>query len=222
MKSRPSTPAPFSRILLAASLFAVCQAASAGLIAQRDGRLGSVLVSGPNIVSFTTTSAFSNVSIEAKLSAGNYDGDGAGTFYLMTSIGPGTTLADEVARIVLKNVPYATSGMDFSVMFSGLTLDADTYYLVESSNQGAGGLGWARGVLPTESVGVGVTIGTDKVGIGAPNAYAPASSLFEYPYDLLFRVSGDSANAVPEPAGMALVATALTALALTRRRPPRT
>lgn len=197
-----------SQAVLAACLFATSLAASAGLIAERDGAVAAVLVNQPTVISFTTTSTFANVSIEAKLSSGNFGPDGAGTVYLMTSVGPGTTIADEIARISLTNVPYATLSTGFSLLFSGLTLAPDTYYVVAAADAGAGGLGWIEAEPGfTEFAAPGVTIGLDSAGGGPLAPYSPASELpISAAFGLMFRVTADAGNGIPEPASVALLA----------------
>jgi hypothetical protein len=211
--------------LLATYLSAASLAASAAIIAQRDGTTSAVLVNQPTVIGFTTTSTFTNVSIEAKLSSGNFQDNGAGTVYLMTSVGPGTTAADEIARLSLINVPYATSSTSFSLLFSGLTLAPDTYHVVAAADAGAGGLGWIEaGIGFTEFAASGVTIGSDMAGLGMA-AYPPATEdLLSGAFGLMFRVTGDPVNGIPEPSSVALFGSALALLLVTlqgkRRRWP--
>src|SRR5580692_3050015 len=51
------------------------------------------------------------------------------TAYLVTSIGPGTTLANQVAAATITVSPSAGPSVDY-VVFSGLDLPAGSYYLV--------------------------------------------------------------------------------------------
>lgn len=217
---RFAKPFTLSQAVVATCLFATSLAASAGLIAERDGNVSTVLVNQPALISFTTTSTFTNLSIEAKLSSGNFQDNGAGTVYLMTSVGTGTTVADEIARLSLSNVPYATSSTSFSTLFSGLTLAPDTYYVVAAADAGAGGLGWIEAAFGfTEFAASGVTIGSDMAGLSTMAAYPPATAdLFSRALGLMFRVTADPVNGIPEPASVALLGLAIATLTASKRR----
>src|SRR5204863_8662304 len=67
-----------------------------------------------------------------------------GTAFLTTRVGPGATIADEVARYNY-TVTSPLFPHELKTLFSGLTLGAGTYYLIIS---GSGSGGW---------------IGTDKI-----------------------------------------------------------
>jgi hypothetical protein len=79
------------------------------------------------MASWTSTVALDNVSIFAEVGA---DDSTATLFaYLMTQVGPGTTAANQLAAVTLTPPAFDVPGVQ---IFSGLHLDAGTYYLVMS------------------------------------------------------------------------------------------
>ena len=130
---------------------------------------------------------------------------GAGTFYLTNAIGPGTTVANEIASTSFSGI----IGLATSHPFSGLTLGPGTYYLVLGNlNPGSG---WQVVRSPVTTTGSGVTRNNDQVAIGGAAAYPPASTFASIPQGsgpndsaLSYQVTGDAA--VPEPAAVWFVA----------------
>jgi hypothetical protein len=121
--------------------------------------------------SWTSARTYSDVDIAALLTGG-----GQGVAYLMTQIGPGTTIASEIAR---NSFSFPSSIAPVS-LFSGLTLPAGTYYLVLASS---GGGGWRDAYdcgsicsypPPTITLDVGAIRNTDFLA-DSLNAYPPAS-----------------------------------------------
>jgi PEP-CTERM motif len=211
-----------SRALLAACLVVTSLAAGAAVIAQRDGVSRQGYIAAPSVVSFTTSDTFANVSIEAKIDA-CCTAFGDGIVYLTTSVGPGTTIADEIANVALTGIPFhpdATT-VGFLPLFSGLTLTPDTYYLVLFSGSPIAELRWLRdfdSLTRNETTASGVTIGNDFAHAGAPAGYPPATALSTVEPWQLFRVTGDLVGRVPEPGSVALLGLALLAWAV-RRHP---
>jgi hypothetical protein len=167
--------------------------------------------------SWTTTSAYSNVSIAATVGA--YVGSGTMTAYLTTAIGPTETAADQVAT---STIPVG-GGPEQDTFFSGLSLGAGTYYLVLTSSatpldywfgsNGAGGT--------TITTDTGVTYGGDYFVVLFLNGANPPASNFTYVGDngVNFQVTGDSASTVPEPGSISLVLIGMAGgLYLFRRR----
>jgi hypothetical protein len=190
--------------------------ASAIEIASRVGGPGPVNINVASAIQFTTSDVFENVTIEALISASS-GLPGSGTVYLTTSFGPGTTVADEIVHVTLTGIAFITPATPLTLLFSGLTLAPDTYFLILASEFGHPGLGWAQTASPTTTTAAGVTIGADLASTGLA-AYAPASASFEVTGARQFRVTGDPV-AVPEPSTLALMAMGgILTLAASRRR----
>jgi PEP-CTERM motif len=102
---------------------------------------------------WSQSSTFSDMSIAAKLDGGG--GTVTGTAYLTTRIGPGTTVADEVARY-----DYTVTSPQFQpelkTLFSGLTLGPDSYYLVISGSGTLAGWETTGSIFPVTAPGVEV------------------------------------------------------------------
>jgi hypothetical protein len=167
--------------------------------------------------SWTTTSAYSNVSIAATVGA--YVPPGTMTAYLTTAIGPTETVADQVAT---STIPVG-AGPEQDTFFSGLNLGAGTYYLVLTSggvpldywfgSNGAGGT--------TITTDTGVTYGGDYFVNPVIDGANPPASGFSYLGDngVNFQVTGDSASTVPEPGSISMVLIGIAGgLFLFRRR----
>lgn len=166
-----------------------------------------------SMVSWTQTSTHSQVSISAMLngSGNTVGGTTAGTFYLMTQVGPNTTTANELARS-----SFSVSTLGMVPLFTGLTLGPGTYYLVGS---GSGPGGWELSTVDESVVTApGVSLNINNFLAEAYNPYAPANSFsshnyipeLPYAYNLEFLV-----QEVPEPApGTLLAAGLMTMLVL--------
>lgn len=208
-------------IILALAILGLGGPAGADVIAAQTGTSNAALSNPANFVSWTQTSTYSNVTITAGLAnALPNEVPGQGTVYLTKRTGPGTTVADEIARISLSNIPVAGA---LETLFTGLTLGPNTYYLVAPSDAGGSGLGWLTGNF-TSVAGSGVTIDLSGsvLELAHVDAYAPASDFFTVPAGpplLMFSVTGNPIGApVPEPASLALLMTGLLGLGLVVRR----
>jgi hypothetical protein len=207
-------------IILALAILGLGGPAGAGVIASQTGTSSMALGDPANFVSWTQSSTFSNVTIVAGLANAlpNFV-PGQGTVYLTKHIGPGTTVADEIARISLSNVPVAGA---IETLFTGLTLGPNTYYLVAASDAGGSGLGWLVGNF-TSLAGPGVTIDLSGSVLELTNlaTYAPASDFFTAPPGpplLMFSVTGSPVGApVPEPASLIPLMAGLLGLGLVIR-----
>jgi hypothetical protein len=158
---------------------------------------------GVEYMSWTQSSAFTNVSISATFLdwSGNSSIPATGTAYLMDAVGPSATAANVIAG----PIPISTSSATFTpvTLFTGLTLFADTYYLVIS---GDSNLDWASDFTAAVTLGSGVTQPAQPESyaddVNVNNAFFP-SSVFTHPANdsFLMSVTGSPLTvAVPEPA----------------------
>lgn len=175
---------------------------------------------------FGLTSSWQNVSIVMPLkdltTSGPLSGV-EGTFYLTNNIGPGTTIANQIA---VDQVFGLTSTFAPVTLFSNLSIGPGSYYVVMvPTSASSGGGGWSsspEGVasVPPVIVGPGVT---DLGGGGSTSLaiYAPASVLccggFSTPNNVYATITGNQIS-VPEPVSIAILATGVAGLALARRR----
>ena len=98
------------------------------MCAVKPGSGNGIAEGGPLASSWSSTLAYSDVSISVMLS--NRSPGILGTAYLTTRIGPGTSMADEVAQSSFI-FPQQTQ---LFPLFSNLTLPPNTYYLVLTSS----------------------------------------------------------------------------------------
>jgi hypothetical protein len=154
---------------------------------------------------WSETAAYNNVTITALINGGGETI--TGTAYLMTQIGPGTTVADQVATANFS----ATSGgyPPASVtLFNGLTLQPGDYYLVLSDFGESGG-GWeiAQFVATTTTApGVSILNYYDTFPNSQNTAFPPDSqfSPLTSPYQNQLEYSVTGTLVVPEPSVIAL------------------
>lgn len=172
---------------------------------------------------WSQTDTWTNVDVVLQFYAGTSD-TRTGEAYLTTAIGPGATVADEVASATLTS---SATGLHTITAFTGLTLGPGTYYLSYLANVVGDDLYW-RATQNAASVGPGVS---DQGGfialIGTPVApYPPATSSTVWaavapsPWTVLpvLEISGTrEASAVPEPGGLVLLATAVGMMVTIRR-----
>jgi hypothetical protein len=163
-------------------------------------------------VSWSQTIEYGDVSIEPYLSSSS-DSDVEYSAFLTTSLGPGTTLADEVAS--QNFVMPADSPAAYVTLFAGLDLTPGNYYLVLAGDLSGAALAWEAAapnplppppIIPTSVIHLapGVSLGTDGVSTSPSIAeYVPASDFSGQPPDpLLFQITSDT----PEPSTWMLVA----------------
>jgi hypothetical protein len=202
--------------LITLATFAGVQVAPAAIIAQRTGNLSGVFVNSPTTIVWTQTNTFTDVSISALLSSLLSSGNGQGTLFLTTQIGPGTTTDSEVARVSVTGIPRATQVS--TLLFSGLTLGPGTYYLTKVGT-GEGGLGWGSLNGFTTTTAPGVTILPTLAG-NSPEAYAPATNVLPvFVENLGFSITGTLVDTqVPEPSSAVLMIGGMLALGYGVRR----
>jgi hypothetical protein len=158
---------------------------------------------------WSQTGTYVNVTITVEIDPGTGSGT-SGTAYLTTQVGPGTSVAQQIAT-----APFSATGAKFSpvlnTLFTGLTLGPGNYYLVLSS---ATGLGWeiATGfITPVADAGVSDILNADTS--GNPLAAYPPTSIFGNTTGNLVEFTAIG-TAVPEPSPMALIFSALVLIAL--------
>lgn len=187
---------------MTAALIALPGFLGATTIFSTDGQGSAGFAWGVDAAGWSQTRTYVNVTITAEIDPGLGPGT-TGTFYLMTQIGPGTTVANQIATTTVT----ATGGEFNSVLetlFTGLTLGPGNYYLVFfSPNE----LGWAIapvGITPVTDTGVTFILnGIENTGAPYPPA-TPVPNNFADDYQ--FTASG---TAVPEPGSLAIGAIAL-------------
>lgn len=172
-------------------------------------------------VSWTSANSYSNVAISVLLGEGA-DIPEPGLAYLTTSIGPGTTTADEVASTAF-TYPNPHGGV-FTV-FDGLTLGPGTYYLTLYSPS-LPGSAWLVTGDPVQVTDSASTVGQSSYSVHpafdviGPYAYAPALPfvLAQISEQWDFDVTGDPmGTAAPEPAGCSLLILGCLVIILSSR-----
>jgi hypothetical protein len=166
---------------------------------------------------FSTLTGFTNVSISASLIFVGADSP-VGVAMLTNQIGPGSTIANQIASTTFNFVPAASLQTVANVnLFSGLTLPASTYYLVLSASSPS-----TLSAIALESAGYqtapGVTVLTPQFAdVSNLNAAFPPASTFSNSSlgNRIFTVTGDP---VPEPATATLVVIAAFGLFLLRKQ----
>lgn len=206
------------RVMAIIGVLVVVFPAAASIIIDRASGSPAGAIGDLQYVSWTQSSTFTNVSVSATLVNANpvvvtVPPPATGTAYLMNQVGPGTTSANEVTSPFSLSVPSTT--LSSISLFSGLTLNSGTYFLVISPNDLY--LAWGYDGSAVTTTAGGVTANRDGFRNGPPALYPPATGFSQKGQQLLFSVTGDSGQ-IPEPATAGLVLAALCGLALWRRR----
>jgi hypothetical protein len=201
-------------------LLLAAMAANAATIVGVNGPVNFSGSIGANVqvitVGFTTGQAYNDVSFSAYISGPVVE---SYTAYLTTAIGPGTSVADEIASIT-GNLPGAGPG-GLTSIFTGLNLAADTYYVTIYQTLTGGG-SWSSTETPVTTALPGSSHAFSGYFItnGAPVVYAPASPFVDLEANsgrrLLYALE---TSAVPEPGTwLSGVGIVMIALAYRRRR----
>ena len=169
------------------------------------------------VVGFSVSTNWINVTISMPLQDRTLGGPSSGvegTAYLLNSIGPGTTAANQVVAPV--SISGLTASFTNKTLFTGVSLTPGSYYvmILPTSPNGGGGLGGLtsspEGInSSTVLVGTGVT----DLGAGVPNAplaaFPPATALccggLNLPNNLEITVSGNPGAPVVAPAPSTLI-----------------
>lgn len=204
------------RFLIAAAILtsATIAARADAIAGVAGGRLIGIDSNDPEGISWTQTGSYTDVTISAFLSSLANGGGGTGTVYLTNQIGPGTTVANQIAVTTVSGV--ARGPATATSLFSGLDLGPGTYYLITASNLGGGLLGW-NGYSGNAAIpGISGTNNLDELAEGEA-AYPPASAFFAEGNQFDFEVTGDPAS-TPEPSTLVLLGTSLLGIAGMARR----
>ncbi|HUI56483.1 MAG TPA: hypothetical protein VLY04_16020 [Bryobacteraceae bacterium] len=162
-----------------------------------------------NYVSWTQTSGFSNVSIAADLFVTT--GTVAATAYLTTQVGAGTTVAQQVATT---NFSISNTTAALTTLFTGLTLNAGTYYLViNPTGPNLANFEWqALNNPPVVVTAGGVTLNTEGAYFGVVPAYPPSANFGGKGNQFAFSVTGTAGVSVPALSAGAMVFTGVLLL----------
>jgi hypothetical protein len=164
------------------------------------------------VASWTQTIEYSNVDIAFR--GNGVSSTATGTAYLTTRMGSGTTAADQVA---LRSFNAPSPPSSWISLFSGLTLPANSYYLMIFADPGSV-IAWdaTSPDTATTTLGAGVTLTPSFLydGLllsGAYAPYPPATDGFGFQDNLLINVTS-----IPEPSTLTFMAGAVAGLALWR------
>jgi hypothetical protein len=163
-------------------------------------------------VSWTQSHGYSDVAITALLS-----GSFRGLVHLTTALGPGATVADQVA-VADFMIDLTTAERDDILLLSGLTLGPGTYFLSLAPSAGSSGNWWSEKNQATV-LDAGVAFSGTFQAASPDNidaAFLPASDFAPYFVGLTgtfsFAVTGERVDEVPEPATGLILAGAVVAL----------
>jgi hypothetical protein len=160
---------------IALSLFAVApMTASAATIVIRGGTPNGFTFRNSMLASWTQAAGntYSSVTIVADVCA-RLGGTATAIAYLTNSIGPGTTVANQIATVPVSTTANCSAQTPLTI-FTGLTLPPGTYYLLFSNTTNL--FAWSTDLPATETDGTGVTGNPDETTLSAPPAYPPSDN----------------------------------------------
>ncbi len=192
------------------------------VVSVSGGDLNGYVVGGPSpqyvAASWTSSVAFSNVSISASMSRGTFP-DYMGTAYLTDSLGAGTGAGNVIGTATVDGHLLGNC-CTVLTLFTGLSLGPGTYYLVLTAPQSTDNfeyLGWQNGSSPTITLAPGVTLGNVYYLHGQDLAFPPEGNfiLTGENKQMIFDVI---AEPVPEPSSLLLLGSGLMGAAGAIRR----
>jgi hypothetical protein len=166
-------------------------------------------------VSWNQSESYTDVVITALLS-----GFFRGVAHLSTTLGPGTTTAQEVAADDFL-VQLNTADRDDIPLLSGLTLGPGSYFLTLEPESGSSGNWWLETSVIELDAGVSLNQSVGSTNADIDQAFAPAStfSIIANGLPFSYAVTGNRVDSiVSEPRGGLLFASALVGLGLAIRR----
>ncbi len=119
---------------------------------------------------------YSSATITANICSTNGAATSA-TWYLTTSIGSGTTVANQVATGAVPSVTAACPQGSNVTLATGLTLAPATYFLVISNQSANFAWSYVSGGA-AEALGTGVTSNPDEYSVVTPQPYPPSDLNF--------------------------------------------
>jgi len=184
---------------IVSTLFILTQSASAQGVISRIGSFDNwvVLYSGQAFaVSWDQTIPYNDVSVYADLTAFGRTSE-TGRAFLTTSLGPGTTQA-----VASTTFTFPSSPNDL-LLFSGLNLTANQYYLSLVGDSPSWGSGWVGSDNPTTTTGPDASLGS-SYGFTSPGTpFVPSSPTDNGGSIPDFVVTG---TAIPEPSSYGALA----------------
>jgi len=158
--------------------------------------------------SWTQLVATTDVSISAEVFGAGQSGVQA-TAWLTRSIGPAAAQADVIA----------STAVGSGLLFEGLDLAADTYYLVLMFQSGSIAAGWRSNDGTQMVAAPELTVGASFAGpfLAFPS-FGPSANFQAIGGQYIYQVEGTRVAAVPEPATAAMLAGGLMGLIALRRR----
>jgi hypothetical protein len=196
-----------SLVALVATILLVGESAAATIVSVTGPEDRFPVVGGTNAhaVGWSQSAMYSNIEITAELAT--FRSGGNGTAFLTTRIGPGTTVADQIASA---NFAFPPKDSPPTLLFRGLELSAGTYYLTIRGTTDAHT--WAATDLPVTSNDMGAATLGDSSSNNA-SSYPPATAFNVSDFTKKYAVTG---LAVPEPSSA--IATLFAIVLLTNRR----
>jgi hypothetical protein len=194
------------------ALVVVAQTVAAATIISETGRSYAGYAARTDqfdAISWSQTGSYTDVNITARLYT--VDPTDTGTAWITTRVGPGTTLADQIATASF-SFPSSANASDV-ILFTGLTLDPGTYYLTIGGGTNYWS-SWYATDQPVPTMDTGVTYNGNFY-IYNSDAYAPASPYVSTPHITpIFSITG---TVVPEPTSLAFIGITVSVFILFHR-----